>query len=99
MEHFPGVEVDFASPGDGDPECIVIVHDPKRLDALVLIARLRAQDLKAPILILIPNVDETLRRVAGGHGVEIMVDGVARPWAVAAVVRNIVERHERDGPL
>lgn len=95
VEHFAGVEADLAGPRDGDTDCIVIVHDPKRLDALVLIARLRALDLRAPILILTSHDSEAFWRMARQHDAEVMIGGRDLPGAVAVVVRNIVDLHQR----
>ena len=89
VEHLPGIEAQFDGSRDDDPDCIVIVHEPGRLDALVLAARLRAIGLEAPIAILRREHDETFWRLARAQNAEVIVDGVLFPRQVAGLVSNM----------
>ena len=96
IEHLPGVEVDFPGPRGGESDCIVIVHEPLRLDALVLTVRLRAVDIRSPILVLALKADRSFAELAALSGADLLV-GPIDPDAVSARVESILAGRGEEG--
>lgn len=90
IEHLPGIEVDFAGPRDAEPDCIVIVHEPTRLDALVLTLRLRSIGIRSPILVLAAAANDTFRDLAAQTGVNLLT-GPADPRAVLSRTLDLLD--------
>ena len=72
--------------------CLVLDHKLPGLSGLALLARLRAQDVSAPAILITTHPSVALRKAAESAGVEI-VEKPLLDGALAKKVREAVARH------